>query len=172
MTQTAGLARPTQIQRNKLALFASALTACAAVSAVGFLSVFLLTLVTQDDGISKNDFLAGMQMASQISAVNFFLFFINIPAAFVGLAVTLGRKPYALKVEPLGYYREAAIVGAVLVGGICSLIGLAQSALGAFGGMFWGGMIGAASGCCCAGVYRLIVRPDRQINHVDPEIFS
>lgn len=163
------------IRRNKLGIFVAAFTSCLSVALLGIGALFVVRVisgVTPDGAFAKGNFLEGVGFAILLASLNFVLFFITIPTAFIGLGLTLGRKPYATHSRPSDYYREGAIVGAVIVSATTGLFGLSISLTGAIGAASTGMLIGALAGLVSAHIYRLIVKPEEQAMQHDFSIFE
>ncbi len=164
-----------QAPRNKLGLFAASLTACISVALIGLGFTMLLNIAGLGSTYgyeSQSPIIGGIAVAAMLSMMNFVLFFITVPAAFFGLALTLGIKPYSPNVRRFSYFREAALVGGFLVGLVSGLFGLAENLQTSAVAALSGGLIGALSGLVCAKVYLIIVKPEKLGQGIDPDIFS
>lgn len=191
MTQTVDAAsdlpapRKTRIKRVWLATALCAVAACIAVTLVGIANLFLLSLFGQPFGgdtlgENANDLpiLQGALAAALASAFNWYLFWLTIPAAALALALSIGRFPRRRIVHTAPYLRWGAIWGAILVAGP-SIFGAVIMTGSNDTGMAWriagavlnGGLIGAAAGLACAGLFLLIVRPARQVTVIDTSVF-
>lgn len=168
-------ARPKRIRRVKLALLLASLAACVSVSILGFVLMGLMDAfgaITRIRTFSGEDTLfSGVLLAFQLSALNFFIFFITVPAAAIALGLSIGRMPHR-GVTPLGpYLRWGSIWGAILVGvttGLFDLLGGAFS----FAGALLGGLgVGAMAGLLCGLIFHAVVNPARQVSEMDVSVF-
>ncbi|MEO1641775.1 MAG: hypothetical protein AAFR74_00460 [Pseudomonadota bacterium] len=91
----------------------------------------LVNLATMTGGIGTlyrpYGFMGGAGLALGLSAANWILFFITIPAAWLALGFSIGQFPRKKIIAAAPYYRWSAIWGAILVGVTCSLFGAAAS---------------------------------------------
>lgn len=170
-------ARPRRIKRVKLALFLSSMAACVTVAIVGFLlmalSFTVIGLAGQTPGLAvgTGDFRGGALLAAQLSAMNFILFFITVPAAALALGFSIGRFPYRGISSLKSYLRWGAIWGAILVGGTTFVFGWFGGAASAMGALLCGGVIGAIAGAFCGYLFHAIVQPARQLTELDVSVF-
>ena len=169
--------RRTHIKRVKLALLLSALAACLGVSLVGGISLALTLLVQNIIGYDQIDmfdssFMGGIVTGLQLSAMNFFLFLITVPAAWIALGLSIGRMPHRGIAARRPYLRWAAIWGAILVGGTTCFFGMSIGgpATGA-GALLSGASVGALAGIGCGFLFYIIVRPAEQLRAVDISVF-
>ena len=170
-------ARPRRVKRVKLALFLSSMAACVAVAIVGFLlmalSFTVIGLAGQAPGLAvgAGDFRGGALLAAQLSAMNFILFFVTVPAAAVSLGLSIGRFPYRGITSMKPYLRWGAIWGGILVGGTTGAFGLFGGAASAIGALMCGGVIGGIAGTFCGFLFHTIVQPARQLTEMDVSVF-
>lgn len=170
-------ARPRRVKRVKLALLLSSLAACAGVAIIG--GIFLGVTATfsglagrsASAAISSGDLLGGAFLAMQLSAMNFILFFITVPAAAVALGLSIARFPHRGVTGVKPYVRWGANWGAVLVGGTTFGFGWFAGPAAAFGALIAGGMIGGLAGAFCGFLFHAIVRPARQLSEMDVSVF-
>lgn len=169
--------RRTHIKRVKLALFLSALAACLGVSLIGGIGLALSFLVQSFigfDGVSVFDsgFASGVVTGLQLSAMNFFLFLITVPAAWAALGLSIGRMPHRGIAARRPYLRWAAIWGAILVGGTTCFFGMSIGGLATgAGALLSGASAGALAGIGCGFLFYIIVRPAEQLRAVDISVF-
>lgn len=167
--------RPKRVKRIKLALFLSSLAACLGVTLIGAIGLGLVSMVSGLTGVNfsvgTQGFVGGMIGGLQLSAFNFILFFITMPAAAMALGLSIGRMPYRGITAPRSYARWGAIWGAILVGGTTGLIGLFGGAVAAAGALISGGVVGLLAGAGCGLLFHAIVRPARQVSDVDVNVF-
>ena len=169
--------RPRRVKRVKLALFLSSMAACVAVAIVGFLlmalSFTVIGLAGQAPGLAvgAGDFRGGALLAAQLSAMNFILFFVTVPAAAVSLGLSIGRFPYRGITSMKPYLRWGAIWGGILVGGTTGAFGLFGGAASAIGALMCGGVIGGIAGTFCGFLFLTIVQPARQLTEMDVSVF-
>ncbi|MEO0982380.1 MAG: hypothetical protein AAFX03_06985 [Pseudomonadota bacterium] len=171
------------IQRVRLAIFLCGLVACLAVAAAGFLGLLSLGLYEGLFGAGavrsgETPFLSGVMIAFGMGALNWFMGYITIPAAWFAIGFSIGRFPRRRITRPAPYYRWGAIWGAALV---CLVTGplsfalsstnSAERSLTAMGGLAGGFVVGAAAGLVCAALFRLIVRPAEQIREIATDVF-
>jgi len=167
----------TRIKRVKLALFLSALAACLGVSLIGGIGLALALLVQSLIGFDRvgvfdSSFAGGIATGLQLSALNFILFLITVPAAWIALGLSIGRMPHRGIAARRPYLRWAAIWGAILVGGTTCFFGLSGGghATGA-GALVSGASVGALAGIGCGFLFYMIVRPAEQLRDVDISVF-
>ena len=169
--------RRTHIKRVKLALFLSALAACLGVSLIGGISLALTLLVQNLVGYDRIDmfdssFMGGIATGLQLSAMNFFLFLITVPAAWIALGLSIGRMPHRGIAARRPYLRWAAIWGAILVGGTTCFFGMSIGGLATgAGALLSGASVGALAGIGCGFLFYIIVRPAEQLRAVDISVF-
>ncbi len=168
--------RPRRIKRVKLALFLSSMAACFGVSIVGFIMLALIELVfgVQSFGgspMGQTDFLGGILLAFQYSALNFFLLVITIPAAALVLGFSIARFPGRGIAKLTPYLRWGAIWGAVLVGGVTGGLSLLLGIASVAGALLGGAFVGTTAGVFCGFLFQANVRPARQIAEADVGVF-
>ena len=166
--------------RNILAIGACGVVACLSVSLISF----ILAGATAFMNFDRTEFISGeqtvwtqiangVQLAMLLGLMNFVLFFITVPAAWLALGFTLGRKPRKGIANASSYYRDAMIWGALLVGLTTGVFGamddklIVSTAAGVTGAM-----IGASAGAICAFVYLLIVKPTQLYTEPDASVFD
>lgn len=170
-------ARPRRVKRVKFALLLSSMAACVGVAIVGFLlmslSLIIIGLAGQTPGLAvgAGDFRGGALLAAQLSAMNFILFFITVPAAALTLGLSIGRFPHRGITGIVPYLRWGAIWGSVLVGGTTFAFGLFGGPASAFGALMCGGAIGGMAGTFCGFLFHAIVQPARQLTEMDVSVF-
>lgn len=169
--------RPRRVKRVKLALFLSALAACLLVSLIGLIGVGIFDSALRVTGggmsraASQGGLSGGAVLATQLSAFNFILFFITVPAAALALGFSIARFPGRGITARKPYLRWGAIWGAVLVGLTTGIFGLMADMAAGFGAFITGGLIGALSGAVCGVLFHAIVRPARQLSQEDISVF-
>lgn len=169
-------AQPRRFRRVKLAIFLSALAACVVVSIVGLLAMTVIMLfigLGSSSGLAAggDDFGGGALLAAQLSAMNFILFFITIPAAAIVIGFSVGRLPHRRITGVKSYLRWGAIWGAILVGGTTCLFGLFGGPASAAGALICGACIGGVAGTFCGFLFHAIVQPARQLTELDVNVF-
>ena len=173
----AAAAKPRRVKRVKLALFLASLAACVMVAIIGFLTMALSILVMGRGGgrgglaMGGNDFGSGALLAAQLSAMNFILFFITIPAAAISMGLSIARLPHRRISALKSYLRWGAIWGAILVGATTCFFGFFGGPLSAAGALVCGGGIGALAGAFCGFLFHAIVQPARQLTEMDVSVF-
>ena len=173
----ASAAKPRRVKRVKLALFLASLAACVMVAIIGFLTMSLSILVMGLGGgrgglaVGGDDFGSGALLAAQLSAMNFILFFITIPAAAIAMGLSIARLPHRGISALKSYLRWGAIWGAILVGATTCFFGFFGGPLSAAGALVCGGSIGAAAGAFCGFLFHAIVQPARQLTELDVSVF-
>ena len=168
--------RPKRVKRVGLALLVSSFAACLGVTLMGAVFLGLMQLafgIMGFDGLAVGEggFLGGVEMALQLSMLNFFLFFITVPSAVLALVLSVGRMPHRGITAGLPYLRWGAIWGGLLVGGTTCIFGLFGGAAAAAGGLVAGGVIGGLAGAFCGFLMHVIIAPARQVTEVDVSIF-
>jgi hypothetical protein len=169
--------RPKHVKRIRLALLVSSFAACLSVTLMGFIFLGLMEvtfgLLGFDSGLAVGEqgILGGVRMALQLASLNFFLFFITVPAAALALGLSIGRLPHRGITAVKPYLRWGAIWGAVLVGGTTFLFGWFGGAAAAIGALIAGGLVGGLAGALCGFLLHLIVRPAKQLSEVDLSVF-
>jgi hypothetical protein len=170
-------ARPRRVKRVKLALLLSSMAACVGVAIVGFilmsLSFMIIGLAGQSPGLAvgAGDFRGGALLAAQLSAMNFILFFVTVPAAALTLGLSIARFPHRGITGRAPYLRWGAIWGGVLVGGTTGAFGLFGGAASAIGALLCGVAIGGIAGTFCGFLFHAIVQPARQLTEMDVSVF-
>ncbi len=168
--------RPKRVKRIRLALLVSSFAACLGVTLMGAVFLGLMQLafgIMGFDGLAvgQGGFLGGVEMALQLSMLNFFLFFITVPAAALALGLSVGRMPHRGITARLPYLRWGAIWGGLLVGGTTCVFGLFGGAGAAIGALVAGGVIGGLAGTLCGFLMHVIIAPARQLTQVDLSVF-
>lgn len=168
--------RPRRVKRVKRAVLVASFAACLCVTLLGYILLGLMELAFGilgfgDLAVGQSGVLGGAQMALQLSALNFFLFFITVPAAALALGLSIGRFPYRGITAQLPYLRWGAIWGAVLVGGTTFVFGLFGGLASAAGALMAGGLLGALAGTVCGFLMHLIIAPARQLTEMDLSVF-
>lgn len=169
--------RPKRVKRIRLALLVSSLAACISVTLMGYVFLGLMELAFGILGfeglaVGEGGFLSGAQMALQLSALNFFLFFITVPAAALALGLSIGRFPHKGITAMKPYLRWGGIWGAILVGGTTFVFGWFGGAESAAGALVAGSLVGAVAGAFCGFLLHAIVAPARQLTDVDVNVFG
>lgn len=169
-----------KFKRIGLASFLCGLSACILVTmiAAAFLFIGFQTagVFGQNAGVvfDNEGFLQGIGMAVFMSALNWYLAYFTIPAAWLAIAFSLGRFPRRGIVRAAPYYRWGAIWGGILVGGTTGLMSLLFSSMNwltALGGLLMGALIGGMAGVICGAIFRGIVRPAEQVKRIQVEVF-
>lgn len=168
--------RPKRVRRVWLATFVSAFAACLSVTLLGYILSGLLQAVFFAFGLGslmlgREGFISGFALAMQISAVNFILFFITVPAAALALGLSVGRFPHRGITARIPYLRWGAIWGAILVGGVTFALGMFGGVLSSLGALCGGVMVGAIAGTFCGFLMHKIIDPVRQLTDVDVNVF-
>jgi hypothetical protein len=165
--------RPRRVRRVKLALFLSSLAACLSVSLIGLLAMGLMDLAgfNQSLPVARGGPVGGAVLAIQLSALNFMIFFLTVPAAAVALGVSIAQFPRRGITARKAYLRWGAIWGALLVGATSSLFGIVMDTAAGLGALIAGGLIGGLAGCVCGFLFHAIVRPARQLSQEDISVF-
>lgn len=170
----------TKFKRIGLASFLCGMAACVLVSLIGLILLFLgfqissllgrdASLVFGDEGL-----LQGIGFATVMSAMNWYVAYFTVPAAWVAIAFSLGRFPRRGIVDAQPYYRWGAIWGGFLVGsttGIACYLLSSSNFATAFSGFLTGAIIGAVAGLVCGAVFRGIVRPAEQVRQIQVDVF-
>ena len=169
-----------KFKRIGMASFLCGMAACILVTLIGvtllFLGFQISSLLGRDAGLIFGDDgpLQGIGFATLMSAMNWYVAYITVPAAWVAIAFSLGRFPRRGIVEPQPYYRWGAIWGGFLVGtttGIASYLLSSQNFATALSGFLTGVAIGAVAGLVCGAIFRGIVRPAEQVKQIHVEVF-
>lgn len=169
-----------KFKRIGIASFLCGMAACILVTLIGvtllFLGFQISSLFGRDAGLIFGDDgpLQGIGFATLMSAMNWYVAYFTVPAAWVAIAFSLGRFPRRGIVEPQPYYRWGAIWGGFLVGtttGIASYLLSSQNFATALSGFLTGVAIGAVAGLVCGAIFRGIVRPAEQVKQIHVEVF-
>ena len=169
-----------KFKRIGLASFLCGMAACVLVTLIGLTLLFLgfqiSSLFGRDAGLIFGDegLLQGIGFATLMSAMNWYVAYFTVPAAWVAIAVSLGRLPRRGIVEPQPYYRWGAIWGGFLVGtttGIASYLLSSMNFATALSGFLTGATIGAVAGLVCGAIFRGIVRPAEQVKLIQVDVF-
>ncbi len=178
-------APPPKVRRVLLAVFLCGLAACAMVTAIGSATLFglraldeiVLTGESQTLDLDTPPLMRGALIAGLAAAINWAVFYLTIPAAWVAIWLSLGRFPRRGILHGAPYRRWGTIFGAGLVA-LPTLFGAA-----AFSGdasergtvLLGAGLValplGALAGLACAGLFLAIVRPMRQVQRMDAAVF-
>ena len=166
----------THIKRVKLGLFLSSLAACLGVSVIGGLLLAFVQIALGLFGMNgtepfQSTFSSGVVTGLQLAALNFVLFLITVPAAWLALGLSIGRMPHRRIAPRKPYIRWAAIWGAILVGGTTFIFGLIESIPTAIGALLSGASVGVLAGVGCGFLFYAIVRPAEQLRDVDISVF-
>ena len=166
----------THIKRVKLGLFLSSLAACLGVSVIGGLLLAFVQIALGLFGMNgtepfQSTFSSGVVTGLQLAALNFVLFLITVPAAWLALGLSIGRMPHRRIATRKPYIRWAAIWGAILVGGTTFIFGLIESIPTGIGALLSGASVGALAGVGCGFLFYAIVRPAEQLRDVDISVF-
>lgn len=164
------------IKRVKLGLFLSSLTACLGVSVTGGLMLGFVHILFGVFGMNgtqpfQSTLTSGIVTGLQLAALNFVLFLVTVPAAWLALGLSIGRMPHRRIAARAPYIRWAAIWGAILVGGTTSIFGLIESVPTGIGALLSGASVGALAGVGCGFLFYAIVRPAEQLRDVDISVF-
>lgn len=169
-----------KFKRIGLASFLCGLAACILVTLIAAALLFIgfqtASVFGQNAGVvfDNEGFLQGVGMAVFMSALNWYLAYFTIPAAWLAIAFSLGRFPRRGIVRPAPYYRWGAIWGGLLVGGTTGFMSLLFSSMNwftALGALLAGALIGASAGAICGAIFRGIVRPAEQVKRIQVEVF-
>lgn len=168
--------RPRRVKRVRLALIVASFAACLSVTLMGFLIMGLMELAFGILGwngiaVGQRGFMGGVEMALQLSSLNFFLFFITVPAAALALGLSVGRLPHRGITALRPYLRWGAIWGGILVGGTTFAFGLFGGVGAAAGAFVTGLCIGGLAGAFCGFLIHRIIAPARQLTEMDVSIF-
>lgn len=174
----AGPAARRSFRRIKLALFLSSMAACLLVTLIGVVCTRILMLAMGISGAAANygllsgsSLMGGVSGAFQLASYNFLLFFINVPAAWLALGLSIGRLPYRGILHRKPYIRWGSIWGAILVGGTTGFFGTLSSIPSGIGALIGGAFIGAIAGALCGLLFYAIVKPANQLADVDVDVF-
>ncbi|MEM7329723.1 MAG: hypothetical protein AAF437_13355 [Pseudomonadota bacterium] len=169
-----------KFKRIGLASFLCGMAACIMVTLIGAILLFLGFQVSsafgQDAGLifSNQGILQGIGFATLMAAMNWYFAYFTVPAAWIAIALSLGRFPRRGIVHPLPYYRWGAIWGSLLVGGTTGIacFFLSDMNMGAAtSGFTTGAVIGAIAGFGCGAIFRGIVRPAEQVKQIRVDVF-
>jgi len=169
-------ARPKRVKRIRLAVLVASFAACASVTLMGYVFLGLMELAFGILGwgrlaVGQTGFLSGVETGLQLAALNFFLFFITVPAAALALGLSIGRLPHRGVTALMAYLRWGAIWGAILVGGTTFVFGWFGGAAAAIGALVSGGAIGGLAGGFCGFLMHRIVAPAKQLTEMDLSVF-
>ncbi len=169
-----------KFKRIAMASFLCAVAACILVSLIGLLVAFTYMQVTALIGIESGDsfdergLFSGAAIAVMMSAMNWYVGYITVPAAWLALGLSLGRFPRRGIFAPMPYYRWGMIWGSILVGAttaIASALLLSIEFSLILGAGATGAAIGAIAGGLCAWLFLAIVRPAEQNKQIDVSAF-
>ncbi len=174
-----------KIKRVALAILLCGPAASIGVALISAVLIFIYSMLHEMlginidiGGLNNGGFGFGLAIAVLGGAFNWYFFYLTVPAAWLALGLSVGRFPRRGISAPAPYYRWGAVWGAVLVGGVTTIAaGLFGSDGGevfvsAIGGLIGGVVIGGSAGLLCAALFRLIVRPERQMETVDADVFA
>ncbi|KCZ53471.1 hypothetical protein [Hyphomonas chukchiensis] len=166
----------THIKRVKLGLFLSSLAACLGVSVIGGLMLGFVHILLGVFGMNatqpfQSTLTSGIVTGLQLAALNFVLFLVTVPAAWLALGLSIGRMPHRRIAARAPYIRWGAIWGAILVGGTTFAFGLIESIQTGIGALLSGASVGALAGVGCGFLFYAIVRPAEQLRDVDISVF-
>lgn len=169
-----------KFKRIGLASFLGGMAACILVTLIGLILLFLgfqvSSMLGRDADIifSEEGLLQGIGFATLMSAMNWYVAYFTVPAAWLAIALSLGRFPRRGIVNPQPYYRWGAIWGAFLVGsttGIACFLLSSMNMITATSGFLTGATIGAVAGLVCGAIFRGIVRPAEQVKKIQVDVF-
>ena len=176
------VAKP-KLKRVALACFLCGVAACVSVALVAFAIGFGVSVIggivgLDDIRFNGDGFWSGAGLALLLSAMNWWFFYITVPAAWLVLGLSIGRFPRRGVTRPLPYYRWASIWGAILVGCTC-LFFSGANLFGRSGGditftvgaAFGGTLIGAIAGLACGWLFLAIVKPAEQVRQINVDVF-
>ncbi|MEL7129774.1 MAG: hypothetical protein AAGK23_09520 [Pseudomonadota bacterium] len=171
----AGRARraPTKVKRVPLAVFLSGISAVLLVALAGAGCLAIINLFGLSTGqIGQEGFFQGAYLAAALAALNWFIFYLTVPLACLGIGIALARKPGKKITSTAPYLRDGAIAGGICVSAVTSSFGMMDGSVSAgLGASFTGLIIGALAGLCCAAIFIAIVRPAQQIKVIDTSVF-
>lgn len=174
-----------KVRRVALAVLLCGPAACVVVALAGIVLLFVGQafdrIVLGGDGEafgpSSSPLVRGALVAGLAAAFNWIFFYFTIPAAWIGLGLSLGRFPRRDLLHAAPYLRWGAVIGAGLVTPPTLFAAAAfmrdepnQAAL-LIGAGLGGAAIGAVAGIACAGLFLAIVRPSRQVQRIDAGVF-
>lgn len=169
-----------KFKRVGLASFLCGVAACISVALISLLIIFIYyqvsALVTDQpiDILGDLGLMGGASMAVVMAAMNWYVGYFTIPAAWLALGLSLGRFPKRQILTKGPYLRWGAIWGAILVGGTTTIAtaiiqnGEIASTIGA---LLAGGTIGGVAGLICGWLFLVIVRPAEQVSNISVDIF-
>ena len=168
--------RPKRVKRVRLAVLVASCAACLSVTLIGIVSIsmmkFALSLFGESSAVfGHTSVMGGVELALQLSSMNFFLFFVTVPAAALALGLSIGRLPHRGITALAPYLRWGALWGAILVGGTTFAFGLLSAAAAAAGALITGLGIGGLAGAFCGFLVHRIVAPPRQLAEMDVSAF-
>ena len=177
-----GYAVPTiaKFKRIGLACFLCGMAACISVTLIGVILLFLgaqlfpLLGFNTDIWIDQKGFGQGLAFATIMAAMNWYVAYFTVPAAWIAIGFSLGRFPRRGIVHAAPYYRWGAIWGAFLVGsttGIASFLLSSMTVSTGIGGLLAGLLIGGLAGMLCGALFRSVVRPAEQVRKIQVDVF-
>lgn len=174
-----------RIKRVALAILLCGPAASIGVALISALLIFIYSTLHEPLGINidigepnNGGFGFGLAIAVLGGAFNWYFFYLTVPAAWLALGFSVGRFPRRGISAPAPYYRWGAVWGALLVGSVTTIAaGLfgsddGKTIVSALGGLVGGAAVGGVAGLLCAALFRLIVRPERQMEAVDADVFA
>ena len=178
----AGYTVPTRVKYKRIGLasFLCGMAACISVTLIGILLLFVGSQILPLLGLNTDLWMLepgvaqGLAFATVMAAMNWYVAYFTVPAAWIALGLSLGRFPRRGIVHAAPYYRWGAIWGAVLVGGTTGLLSFFLSdriLSAALGGLLAGFMIGGLAGFICGAIFRAIVRPAEQVRKIQVDVF-
>ncbi len=171
--------RPKRVKRIRLALFLTSLAAALIVSIGGFLmSVMGRLAFGLEPGLispansDRYSLMGGFWFGVELATASIFIFFITVPATWLALGLTVGRFPHRGITARRPYVQWTAVWGAALVGGTTLIAGYFLLGVpAAAGALVAGVLIGTAAGAICGALLHAIIRPARQVDQADVNVF-
>ena len=165
-----------KVKRVVLAIFLTGLAACIGVAIIGAVLLFTLNFLGAPVGAvgTSEGVIGGIMFAFLASALNWFVFYLTIPAAWLVLGFSLGMMPRRGITKRAAYFRWGIIWGVLLVAGTASIFAgllVNQDLLAGIGGFIGGVIVGAPAGAICAWLFLAIVRPAEQIGEASADVF-
>ncbi len=177
-----------KLKRVALACFLCGVAACISVAIIAVVVFFTYSTIVSVTGLSGNafsvgqGFLGGASIALGMSAMNWYFFYITIPAAWLALGLSIGRLPRRGITNAAPYYRWGVIWGAILVGATTTFFSITlgggfdpsfNRATPSFiaGASLTGLAVGAVAGALCGGLFLAIVRPAEQVRRIQVDVF-